>query len=90
MLCVRSVPWVGVVLIMLHRLARLDCRSYRLQEVEMPKSIDETVFAQAVQLAAGFLAGAERNSTPGDDMREAVLRAYQALQEARHDLQNPQ
>ena len=56
----------------------------------MPKSIDETVFAQAVQLAAGFLAGAERNSTPGDDMREAVLQAYHALQEARQDLQNPE
>ena len=53
----------------------------------MQSSIDETLFAQAVQLAAGYMASGARESVPGDDMREAVKIAYQALIDARIDIQ---
>lgn len=52
----------------------------------MSVKIQEETFAQAVQLAAGFLASGCRETTPGEEMREAVKRAYWALDEARDDL----
>lgn len=52
----------------------------------MQDQFDEVRFAQAVQLAAGYMASGAWNSAPGDDMREAVKVAYQALFEARADL----
>jgi hypothetical protein len=52
----------------------------------MQRVFDEAQFALAVQLAAGFLAGGGRRALPGDEMRDAVVVAYQALHEARIDI----
>lgn len=53
------------------------------------KAIDEVLFAQAVQLAAGFLAAGNRETIAGEAMRCTVMEAYRALQEARQGLQDP-
>lgn len=52
----------------------------------MSVKIQEETFAQAVQLAAGFLASGFREKTLGEDMRDAVKQAYWALDEARDDI----
>lgn len=50
--------------------------------------IDPVLWAQAVQLAAGLLAGLDlpRSDTHIGYMREAVLEAYEALQAAQDKL----
>lgn len=52
----------------------------------MQQKFDEVQFAQAVQLAAGFLSAGDRETIPGDEMRDAVKVAYRALYEAREDI----